>query len=309
MNSKLTAILTGFTGVFCAAWLIGLTTGAYPAKTPPLWISYYEALNLSGALSIALMSLCMLLAVRPAWLEGPLGGMDRIYRLHKWTGIASLAFALLHWLIVEMDDAVRAVAGRPVRIHYERWLEKLRDSGECLGEQGIYGLLILLALTLWRLIPYHLWRRAHRAIPVIYLMLAYHSLALIPPAWWFTPLGWLLAASIVGGGLASVLALCGRIGRTRRASGKITALRQHKDITEITCRLDGNWRGHRPGQFAFLRIDWLEGAHPFTLASANRTVGHGRRPLRSFPARQNRPFAATDLGRRRHGYRPFPVLA
>jgi predicted ferric reductase len=29
------------------------------------------------------MSLAMMLALRPAWLERPLGGLDKIYHTHK----------------------------------------------------------------------------------------------------------------------------------------------------------------------------------------------------------------------------------
>jgi hypothetical protein len=52
----------------------------------PLWIRRQQGLYLSGLPSIALMSLAMLLATRPAWLEVPLGGMDRVYRGRKWAG-------------------------------------------------------------------------------------------------------------------------------------------------------------------------------------------------------------------------------
>jgi predicted ferric reductase len=44
----------------------------------------------------------------------------------------------------------------------------------------------------------------------------------------------------------------------------------------VRCRLDRGWHGHRPGQFAFVTFDDIdnkEGAHPFTIASAD----HGDR--------------------------------
>ena len=45
------------------------------------------------------------------------------------------------------------------------------------------------------------------------------------------------------------------------------------DITTVRCRLDRSWRGHRPGQFAFVTFDAGEGAHPFTIASADHGDG------------------------------------
>jgi predicted ferric reductase len=38
----------------------------------------------------------------------------------------------------------------------------------------------------------------------------------------------------------------------------------------VRCQLDKGWRGHRPGQFAFITFDPKEGPHPFTIASADR---------------------------------------
>ena len=35
-----------------------------------------------------------------------------------------------------------------------------------------------------------------------------------------------------------------------------------------------SWRGHRAGQFVFVRFDATEGAHPFTIASAPNALGH-----------------------------------
>jgi len=47
-------------------------------------LSYEHFLTLSGFLAINFMSITMLLAMRPKWLEVPLGGLDKQYHLHKW---------------------------------------------------------------------------------------------------------------------------------------------------------------------------------------------------------------------------------
>jgi len=50
----------------------------------------------TGILSIAMMSLGTVLSTRPRWLEGPLDGLDKMYRLHKWVGAAGLAVGVVH---------------------------------------------------------------------------------------------------------------------------------------------------------------------------------------------------------------------
>ena len=85
------------------------------------WILRQQGLYLSGLLSIALVSLAMLLATRSPWLEAPLGGMDPVYRSHKWAGILACAFAALHWLIEMSSDLLKAVIGRQGRAPKEKF--------------------------------------------------------------------------------------------------------------------------------------------------------------------------------------------
>ena len=104
-----------------------------PAAAHPFWIARQEALYLSGLLSIAMMSAAMFLATRPTWLEQPLGGMDRIYRTHKWAGILAVSFAALHWLIEMSGDILKSAIGREGRLPKEKFagfLEILRDLAE-----------------------------------------------------------------------------------------------------------------------------------------------------------------------------------
>ncbi|MDR2852850.1 MAG: ferric reductase, partial [Burkholderiaceae bacterium] len=46
-------------------------------------------ISASGLIAFALCSACMVLATRWGWLERRLGGLDRVYLLHKALGIAA----------------------------------------------------------------------------------------------------------------------------------------------------------------------------------------------------------------------------
>ncbi len=244
-----------------------------PAAAHPLWIARHEAMYLSGLLSIAMMSAAMFLATRPAWLEAPLGGMDRIYRTHKWAGILAVCFATLHWLIEMSGDILKSTIGREGRLPKEKFagfLEILRDLAEDMGEWAIYAVLAMLAITLWKKFPYRTWRFLHRAMPVLYLMLAFHAALLAPQDYWAQPIGALLAVLLAAGVYGASRSLLGDIGRAREASGTIIAIEHPAaDVTTVRCHLVRGWRGHQPGQFAFVSFDDREGAHPFTIASAD----------------------------------------
>ena len=266
-------VLAGLLGLVTLVWALEPGSAASASGTWP-WIVRQQALYLSGLYSVALMSLAMMLSTRPVWLERPLGGLDRVYRLHKWSGILAVTFAAIHWLIEMSDDLLKAWVGRAGRVgdeHYFGLLEALRDLGEDMGEWAIYAVLAMLAITLWKRFPYGIWRQLHRVMPVLYLMLAFHAAMLAPSDYWTQPVGALLALLLAGGTVASIVSLTRRIGRHRTVAGFVVEARGiAPEIVEVKCRLNEGWPGHRPGQFAFVTFDRMEGAHPFTIATADR---------------------------------------
>lgn len=298
------------------AWGLDFLSAPPAAGAHVLWIARQEALYLSGLLSVAMMSLAMVLSTRPAWLEAPLGGMDRIYRTHKWSGILAVSFAALHWLVEMSSDILKATIGREGRVPKEKFvgfLEVLRDLAEEMGEWAIYALLVMLVITLWKKFPYRTWSLLHRAMPVLYLMLAFHAALLAPSDYWAQPVGGLMAVLLALGVYGAVHSLLNRIGRSREARGEVIAVEHPaQDVTTVHCRLDRGWKGHRPGQFAFVTFDDKEGAHPFTIASADQgdqtirfqikalgdyTAQLGRRLTAGQAVRVEGPYGRFDLTR------------
>lgn len=236
-------------------------------------------LQYSGALALAAMSLATMLALRPAWPEGWLGGLDRMYRLHKYLGIAGLGLGLLHWAWGKAPGAAvalgwlarrgpRAASELPeAPLAYLRAV--LHHPAETLGEWTFYAVLILGGLALAKRFPYRAFARSHRLMGLAYLCLVAHALVLLRPELWRTPFGWVMAALMLGGSRAAVLALFGRIGAGRKIATTITAIRPLPGARclELTLSASG-WPGHRAGQFAYLSLGPGEGAHPFTIASA-----------------------------------------
>lgn len=158
------------------------------------------------------------------------------------------------------------------------WLEKRLHSLDKMYHlhkwAGIWATVlgIMLIITLWQRFPYHVWRYTHKAISVIYLFIVFHSVVLTPTGWWAGPAGLLIVISSLIGTCCAFVALSGGIGRSRRYHGTVLRVEQHSgDILEVTCQLPRYW-AHRPGQFAFITFDRFEGAHPFTINSAEEAV-------------------------------------
>ena len=239
----------------------------------------------SGVIAIAVMSVAMLLALRPKWPEPWLGGLDKMYRLHKWLGITALVVAVLHWWWATgtkwmvgwgwLVRPARKPGGGETLGTVEAWLRSQRDVAESVGEWAFYAAVVLIVLALVKRFPYHWFVRTHRWIAVAYLALAYHTVVLTKWAYWSQPIGWLLAALLIGGSVAAVLTLSGRIGAGRKVQGRIVSLTEYPalQVLETAIALDEGWRGHAPGQFAFVTSNSREGAHPYTIASAWNPAG------------------------------------
>lgn len=256
------------------AWLLpvlGLLAGW------DIWLWRKQLIYLTGLVSFVLMSLVMLLAVRPVWLEDRLGGLDKMYQLHKWAGIWSVIFAALHYGIKLAKGPMLTLLGEASKEHrIKTFLEVYRGSAKDLGEWSLWIFVIMIALALWQRFPYHLWRYAHKVLAALYLLMVYHAIVLTPPQWWLQPAGLLLALAASVGSLAAWLSLTGQIGRGRRWSGEVLAVRKlGAGCFELVCQLPQQWR-HRAGQFAFLRLQGSSEPHPFTIASADHGDGQLR---------------------------------
>ncbi|OAD20957.1 oxidoreductase, partial [Candidatus Thiomargarita nelsonii] len=81
--------------------LIGLLTTLWLIADPILSIDYNffalraSMMNYTGIIGIGVMSVAMILAIRPAVFESLLGGLDKSYRLHKWLGITGLVISII----------------------------------------------------------------------------------------------------------------------------------------------------------------------------------------------------------------------
>ena len=232
----------------------------------------------SGVIAMGAMSLAMLLALRPRWPERWFGGLDKMYRLHKWLGIAALIVAVIHWLwargprwAVGWGWLERPVRGaRPaIENPVEAFFAGLRGTAEGLGEWAFYATVILIALALVKYFPYRLFYKTHRLLAVTYLVLAFHSVVLIKFSYWSQPVGWVMALLLALGTAAAVIVLLRRVGAGRQVQGRIASLHYYPGVRALETGIEvpHGWPGHKPGQFAFATSDCSEGAHPYTIAS------------------------------------------
>jgi predicted ferric reductase len=254
--------------------------------TPANFFAFREAmLQYSGILATGCMGIAMVLALRPRWLESRLGGLDKIYRLHKWLGIASLVLAVVHWLwergprwaigFGHLDHPVRG-ARAAAASQVEPLFINLHNSAQGLGEWAFYVAVALIALALIRRFPYWLFYKVHRLLAVTYLVVVFHAVVLTKITYWTAPIGVVIAAIMAYGTWAGVIVLLRRVGVDRQVKGRIVSLQYYPGVRVLETEIDvpSGWPGHKAGQFAFATSDTSEGAHPYTIASAWQEASH-----------------------------------
>jgi len=238
----------------------------------------HEWVLLTGLVAFAAMAGAVMLSMRPVSVEPPMGGLDKMYRLHKWLGVTALLVAVLHWLWIKAPKwaagwgwIVRPPKGeRPQLEGMEAFFRQQRGLAETMGEWGFYVLIVLVLIALVRRVPYGYFRSTHRLMAVIALIFCWHAVVLTEYSDWSKPVGWLTAALVAGCVVGSIIGLTGRIGRRRQVPARIRQLepfRQNR-VLKVVLKLDKPWPGHQTGQFAFVTFDPREGAHPFTISSA-----------------------------------------
>jgi predicted ferric reductase len=245
----------------------------------------------TGFIVMGAMSLAIMLAIRPVWLEPWVGGLDKSYRLHKWLGISALAVGAVHWLwakgvkwavgwgwLERPQRGPRPIIEEPV----QKFFMEMRHTAESVGEWAFYAAAVLIVVALIKWFPYRYFFKTHRIIALAYLALVFHSVFLIKFSHWtsFSPVAWVSLLLMAGGTVGAVLSLTRRIGHQRRALGQVESLCNTSDnVLEVCIRLPRDrWDGHDAGQFAFVsfRGDNGDEAHPFTISSAWKNDGRLR---------------------------------
>ncbi|EPV1124837.1 ferredoxin reductase family protein [Vibrio harveyi] len=238
----------------------------------------------SGILSLMLMSVTMVLAMRLPVVENWLHGMDKAYRVHKWLGISGVALGIVHWLWYQVPKwlVMSGVLARPVKHSgvgpagnlsgIEAWVSGLREFGQSLGEWGFYLLLVLLVVSLWSAIKYKPFKLSHRLMSAAYLLIAIHSVLLLKRAYWGEPVYYVTVAFAVVGSIAALYSLFGLVGRRNKHSAMVASTRYfpQAEVMELVLKSDASWQGHNVGQFAYLRFG-DEDAHPFTIVSGSES--------------------------------------
>ena len=240
---------------------LGLLLTLVALLVPTLWL---PALNhkgdtlalfsqYMGIAALIAMAIVQFIATRWRPVEWLFGGLDQGYVFHKWLGIAAMVFILVHDTI---DAEMSHLGGQSM----------LEELAETLGELSLYGLLILVVITIATFIPYHLWRWTHRLMGVFFLAGAAHYLFILKPFQNGDPLGLYTSAFCLLGIICFSYRLLPARFRPTRAY-EVARTENTGNVLAVTLKPKGKPLRYRAGQFTFASFEGSE-PHPFTISKA-----------------------------------------
>jgi len=210
-----------------------------------------------GLAALILMAWGQVLSTRLPGTEVVFGGLDRIYVLHKWAGIVAMAAVLLHDTIdAEMDGLGRETA--------------LNELAETLGELSLYGLLILVVISVATFIPYHLWKWTHKAMGALFAAATFHFFFIMKPFAMTDPAGLYTGLFCLAGIVAYIWTL---LPDRIRPSYRYTVASLEKTGGALAITMTPTKKGLKadPGQFGVIRFKGhgSDEPHPFSFSKIN----------------------------------------
>lgn len=267
-----TKIITFVIGLALFTYVVSPGIGLLRADGS-LWSRRNEIVNLSGVIAFYLMTTVVLLSMRMTWIDRQIG-LDRAYGLHKSVGIAATIAAAFHWLLEKVPHwliqlGIIAHPGDLSSGDYSKLEIILFTSGTAIIEYVFYVAVALIIIALFQRIPYRFFWKTHKALPALFIIIAYHAAtAQLRDRWLTTPAGYLILAVAFVGIVCACLALCQRIGASRRIKGTVSEVKLHGSLIDIAVQLKSPF-SYRPGQFVFLRFAHDNEPHPITISGGD----------------------------------------
>lgn len=209
-----------------------------------------------GASGLTAMTVSMVLAARFPVLDNVMNGPGRAYRLHRWLGYACITVIVGHWLTASS-------VGNGL----------IPEMAEFAGVSGRYTtilLILLVAISALKVIPYHIWRYSHFLMGPVYVAAVYHTFFSQIPVVPLSRLWWILLIISTIGMVAFIWTVMRHF--TRKPTYFVSSIQPIKNGIDFRLkpRSDNDVVTWKPGQYSKLSVvsPTLSEPHPFTISGS-----------------------------------------
>lgn len=142
-------------------WLLSFPETTIRHQLKPFWVYGSQVMALTG---FAMFALTFVLSARIKWMEDYFGGLDKMYQLHHTMAKTALLLLLVHPVML----AVRFLPVETDRILWYLFPVHRRFEVN-LGSWALWGLVILMLITLAIKIPYDKWKISHKFMGIFFI--------------------------------------------------------------------------------------------------------------------------------------------
>lgn len=196
-----------------------------------------------------------LMTTRAKWVEKLFGGLDKMYLIHRRSGVIAVILLLLHFIIVPRD-LVEFNAGKPLGFYAFILI--------------IIGVILSAVPFFKRKIPYHKWINIHKLMGVFYVLAVIHGV-MVKSLIKELPI---TRVYVFGMAFLGIIAWFYRAFLFNIFNKKLnytikTVKNLEYGMTEITMEAKADKLKYSAGQFAFFNFPSINKReqHPFTISS------------------------------------------
>jgi len=234
-----------------------------------LWSNTHRIMGeVFSSWAVTVFAANFLMATRAKWVEKIFGGLDKMYMIHRRSGVIAVVLLLLHFLFVPRD-LTEFTVGKPL---------------------GFYALVLILVGVVLSVAPvfkqkikYHKWIKFHKLMGVFYIMGIVHSLK-VPTLTSELPL---VRTYVYGMAILGILAWIYKAFLynifNKKLDYSVNSIKHFEnDTTEIQLVPINKKLAYEAGQFTFVSFDGLNKneSHPFTISN-HPSEDHLRLTIRS----------------------------
>ena len=249
----------------------------------PLWFISYPETSIKGNLKpffvftsqitaligFVLFALTFILSARIKCMEDYFGGLDKVYRIHHFMGRIALILLLMHPLML----ATRWI---PENINKFFWfLFPLHRRLEInLGSWALWGLIILMVITLVNKLPYDKWKITHKFMGIFFLLGIAHTYYLQLSFESNAPLMIYLTFFSLAGIIAWFYKSILFDWVVKKYKFKVVTIKKlNRKVMEIELSPENSKISYVPGQFyffSFKAVDISKESHPYTVCNTTQ---------------------------------------
>ena len=221
--------------------------------------------QITGLLGMMLFSINLILSNRSIFFDKIFSGLHIFYNHHKWLGAISFSLLLFHPLFLVVKYLAVSVKSAAM------FLLPNGNFAITMGIVALVGMIILLVITIYLKIKYHIWRFSHKFMVAVFVFAILHTLLISSDISRDLIIRYYILIFALLGLLSGVYRSFFRTIFNKDFEFKVVKVNiLNNNVAEIEIEPISQKMEFHPGQFVFIRfvgVGISSEPHPFSIAS------------------------------------------